>query len=60
MLGLPPYGRIRASSVLPLRNKLSCQPNDGYLFSNKGWCPRKKTSTVLLIDLSFLKAFELI
>lgn len=43
MLGLPPYGRIRASSVLPLRNKLSCQPNDGYLFSNKGWCPRKKT-----------------
>jgi hypothetical protein len=43
MIGLPPYGRIKTSSVLPIRNKLSCQPNDGYLFSNKAWCPRKKT-----------------
>ncbi|CAF0807290.1 unnamed protein product [Brachionus calyciflorus] len=42
LLGMPPYGRIKASSSLALRNKQSCQPNDGYLLSNKGWCPRKR------------------
>lgn len=42
LLGMPPYGKLTASSTLPLRNKRSCQPNDGYLLSNKGWCPRKK------------------
>ena len=42
ILGTPPYGRIKASSTLPLRKKQTCQPNDGYLLSNKGWCARRR------------------
>ena len=42
ILGTPPYGRLKASSTLPLRKKQSCQPNDGFLLSNKGWCARRR------------------
>lgn len=39
-LGLPPYGKIRASSYR--KNADSCQPDDGNILSHKGWCARKK------------------
>jgi hypothetical protein len=41
-LGLPPYGRIRASTTWPVRRQSFCQPDDAYLMSNKGWCSKKK------------------
>ena len=43
-LGLPPYGKISASTSWPYRRRASCQPEDGYLMSNKGWCSRKRYS----------------
>jgi hypothetical protein len=43
-LGLPPYGKIRASTTWPSRRRSSCQPEDGYLMSNKGWCSKKRYS----------------
>ncbi len=43
-LGLPPYGKIRASTTWPARRRSSCQPEDGYLMSNKGWCSKKRYS----------------
>ena len=42
LLGAPPYGHLKASSSLPYRHKHSCQPNDGFILSNKGWCPKKR------------------
>lgn len=44
LLGMPPYGKMRASSVLPIRNQLSCQESDGFILSDKGWCPRRRVS----------------
>ncbi|CAF3828649.1 unnamed protein product [Adineta steineri] len=41
-LGLPPYGKISASTSWPYRRRASCQPEDGYIMSNKGWCSRKR------------------
>jgi hypothetical protein len=43
-LGLPPYGKISASTSWPYRRRASCQPEDGYIMSNKGWCSRKRYS----------------
>jgi hypothetical protein len=42
LLGMPPYGKMRASSMLPIRNQLSCQDSDGFILSDKGWCPRRR------------------
>ncbi|CAF0722018.1 unnamed protein product [Didymodactylos carnosus] len=41
-LGLPPYGKISASTSWPYRRHASCQPEDGHLLSNKGWCSKKR------------------
>ncbi|CAF0938475.1 unnamed protein product [Adineta steineri] len=41
-LGLPPYGKITASTTWPSRRRATCQPQDGYLMSNKGWCSKRK------------------
>lgn len=39
-LGLPPYGKIIASSYK--KSEKTCQPEDGNILSSKGWCARKK------------------
>jgi len=39
-LGLPPYGKITASSYK--KSASSCQPEDGNILSSKGWCSKKK------------------
>lgn len=41
-LGLPPYGKISASTSWPSPRRAVCQAEDGHLFSNKGWCSKKK------------------
>ncbi|CAF3609612.1 unnamed protein product [Rotaria socialis] len=41
-LGLPPYGRISASTTWPSRQRATCQPEDGYIMSNKGWCSKRR------------------
>ncbi|CAF1300503.1 unnamed protein product, partial [Adineta ricciae] len=41
-LGLPPYGKVTASTTWPARRRATCQAEDGYLLSNKGWCSKKK------------------
>ncbi|UJR21404.1 hypothetical protein I4U23_024494 [Adineta vaga] len=41
-LGLPPYGKISASTTWPSRHRATCQAEDGYLLTNKGWCSKKK------------------
>ncbi len=43
-LGLPPYGKIYASTTWPSRRHATCQPEDGYIMSNKGWCSKKRYS----------------
>ena len=43
-LGLPPYGRISASTTWPSRQRATCQPEDGHIMSNKGWCSRRRYS----------------
>ncbi len=48
LLGMPPYGKMKASSTLSIRNKFSCQPNDGFVLSNKGWCPRKRNGKLFI------------
>jgi hypothetical protein len=35
---------MKASSTLPIRNRLSCQASDGSILSDKGWCPRRRNS----------------
>ena len=52
-LGAPPYGRMRASSTMPVRNKQTCQPSDGFLASSKAWCPRRKPRTLPLVYIYF-------
>ena len=47
-LGLSPYGKISASTSWPYRRRASCQPEDGYIMSHKGWCSRKRYSQFLL------------
>ena len=44
-LGLPPYGNIRASTTWPYPSRASCQAEDGYLMSNKGWCSKRRYSS---------------
>ncbi|VDI54556.1 lactadherin [Mytilus galloprovincialis] len=41
-IGLPPYGKIRASTWAKSRKKSSCQPEDGNILSNKAWCAKKQ------------------
>ncbi|XP_029636990.1 lactadherin isoform X1 [Octopus sinensis] len=41
-IGLPPYGKMSASSNLSFRRKSSCQPEDGNILSNKAWCSKKQ------------------
>jgi len=41
-LGLPPYGKIRASTTWPSRQRARCQTQDAHLMSNKAWCSKKK------------------
>jgi hypothetical protein len=43
-LGLPPYGKMSASTTWPYRRHASCQAEDGYIMSNKGWCSKLKYS----------------
>ncbi len=47
-MGLPPYGKIRASTTWPSRQHSSCQPEDGYIMSNKGWCSKNRYSSFKL------------
>ncbi len=35
---------MKASSTLPIRNRLSCQASDGSILSDKSWCPRRRQS----------------
>lgn len=41
-IGLPPYGKMSASSHLSFRRKSSCQPDDGNILSNKAWCSKRQ------------------
>ncbi|CAF1070490.1 unnamed protein product [Rotaria sordida] len=41
-LGLPPYGKISASTTWPSRRRATCQAEDGYIMSNKGWCSKRR------------------
>ncbi|XP_069132853.1 lactadherin-like isoform X3 [Argopecten irradians] len=51
-IGLPPYGRITASSSGKNRRKSSCQPSDGTVLSNKGWCAKhSNTNEWLQVDV---------
>ncbi|XP_050409625.1 lactadherin isoform X1 [Patella vulgata] len=51
-VGLPPYGKISASSSRKFKKKSSCQPDDGNIFSTKGWCPKKQdTNQWMQIDV---------
>lgn len=43
ILGIPPYAKLRASGSFPGRRRRICQPEDGQLMSNKGWCARKRS-----------------
>ena len=40
-IGLPPYGKISASSVKNADEGSSCTAEDGFIMTNKGWCSRK-------------------
>ncbi|BFZ05340.1 hypothetical protein BsWGS_08379 [Bradybaena similaris] len=44
-LGLPPYGKITASSFRKFKFGSSCQPEDGHILSSKGWCPKTQNDT---------------
>ncbi|XP_060555094.1 lactadherin-like isoform X1 [Ruditapes philippinarum] len=49
-LGLPPYGKLTASSYK--KSAQSCQPEDGTILSHKGWCAKKKKNAQWLqIDI---------
>lgn len=39
-IGMPPYGKITASSVWHFKKGSSCQAEDGHILSNKAWCPK--------------------
>ncbi len=54
---MPPYGKMKASSMLPIRNKLSCQPSDGFILSDKAWCPRRRNCIYILNIYSFFYIF---
>ena len=41
-IGLPPYGKVTASSAKKYKDGSSCQPDDGYIMTNKGWCAKTK------------------
>ncbi|XP_064634109.1 lactadherin-like isoform X3 [Lineus longissimus] len=41
LIGMPPYGKITASSWKTYRKGSSCLPEDGHILSNKAWCSRK-------------------
>ncbi|CAL1548384.1 unnamed protein product, partial [Lymnaea stagnalis] len=41
-LGLPPYGRITASTSRKFQKGSSCQPEDGHILSSKAWCSKKQ------------------
>ncbi|XP_064601589.1 lactadherin-like isoform X2 [Liolophura sinensis] len=41
-IGLPPYGKMTASSFSSRKRKRSCQPEDGNILSNKAWCSKKQ------------------
>lgn len=43
-VGLPPSGRIMASSERPNTDHDTCQAHHGYLLTNKGWCPRRNNA----------------
>jgi lactadherin len=57
-LGLPPYGKISASTSWPYRRRASCQPEDGYIMSHKGWCSRKRYSQYFFIGGSRIGSDE--
>ncbi|KAK2165453.1 hypothetical protein LSH36_50g07025 [Paralvinella palmiformis] len=51
-LGLPPYGKLTASSHKEWKEGQSCLADDGFIMTNKGWCPRKnKENEWLQIDI---------
>jgi lactadherin len=39
-LALPPYGKVTASSERSPDGGSSCQPEDGYIITNKAWCAK--------------------
>uniref|UniRef100_A0A2C9L8Z1 F5/8 type C domain-containing protein n=1 Tax=Biomphalaria glabrata TaxID=6526 RepID=A0A2C9L8Z1_BIOGL len=41
-LGLPPYGKMSASSSRKFQKGSSCQPEDGHILSSKSWCSKKQ------------------
>ena len=51
-LGLPPYGKIKASTYR--KNADSCQPDDGNILSHKGWCARKKKGKSFIFELEIV------
>ncbi|XP_055900427.1 lactadherin-like isoform X2 [Biomphalaria glabrata] len=51
-LGLPPYGKMSASSSRKFQKGSSCQPEDGHILSSKSWCSKKQNdSQWLQIDV---------
>ncbi|BFZ16140.1 hypothetical protein BsWGS_19179 [Bradybaena similaris] len=44
-LGLPPYGRMTASSHRKFQHGSSCLPEDGHILSSKAWCSKKQNDT---------------
>ncbi|RUS74395.1 hypothetical protein EGW08_017850 [Elysia chlorotica] len=41
-LGLPPYGKVEASTKRKSKKGSSCQAEDGHILSSKGWCSKKQ------------------
>ena len=40
-IGLPPYGKVSASSEKNYEDGGACKAEDGFIMTNKGWCSRK-------------------
>jgi len=40
-LGLPPYGKLLASSEKVQKSSTSCSAEDGFIVTSKGWCSKQ-------------------
>ncbi|KAH9519216.1 hypothetical protein Btru_074987 [Bulinus truncatus] len=46
-LGLPPYGKMSASTSRKFQKGSSCQPEDGHILSSKSWCSKKQNAAMV-------------
>ncbi|XP_074660599.1 lactadherin-like isoform X2 [Tubulanus polymorphus] len=48
-IGMPPYGKISASSNRIHKHGSSCTPEDGHILSNKAWCAKQQNDKQWLL-----------